>query len=311
MRIHSPSLVELHAFLAVARTGSFRRAAQELCVTQAAVSRAVARLEADMGHEVFVRCSSGVVLTALGEDLQRMTARHVRGLEAAGMQLRKQHHRLRLQLSVVTSLGNLWLMPRLEGFRRRHPEMAIEFRQYRHDEDFMREDVDLWIDVKRRPRQQWPRHIAARYLIGRDIVEVCAPSVAQRIHGVTDVLSVPLLYHSAHPENWDVWARAAGLELPAQRGGCGFDLVINMVDAARAGMGVAVVQECMVQEELRSGQLVSPLAIRASTGRGYYLCQRRALVAHPASELFCQWLLEEAQAAAPMDAAPLLKARRG
>ncbi|MDY0106947.1 MAG: LysR family transcriptional regulator, partial [Giesbergeria sp.] len=77
MRIQSPSLVELHAFLAVARTGSFRRAAQELCVTQAAVSRAVMRLEADMGQEVFLRTGSGVVLTGLGEELQRMTARPV------------------------------------------------------------------------------------------------------------------------------------------------------------------------------------------------------------------------------------------
>lgn len=103
MRIQSPSLVELHAFLAVARTGNFRRAAHDLCVTQAAVSRAVARLEAELGQEVFVRGSAGVVLTPLGMDLQRMTARHVRGLEAAGVRLRKQPERLRLQLSVVTS----------------------------------------------------------------------------------------------------------------------------------------------------------------------------------------------------------------
>jgi len=296
MRIQSPSLVELHAFLAVARTGSFRRAALELCVTQAAVSRAVARLEADMGQEVFVRGLGGVVLTALGQDLQRMTARHVRGLEAAGMRLRKQHERLRLQLSVVTSLGNLWLMPRLEGFRRSHPEIGIEFRQYRHDEDFTREDVDLWIDVKRSPRQQWPRQITARYLIGRDILVVCAPHLARGIRSAGDLLRHPLLYHSSFPDNWNVWAGQAGVDMAGRRLGSGFDLVINMVDAARAGMGVAIVQECMVRDDLQTGQLVAPLDIRASTGRGYYLCGRRAQVAHPASELFSAWLLEEARA---------------
>lgn len=295
MRIQSPSLVELHAFLAVARTGSFRRAAQELCVTQAAVSRAVMRLEADMGQEVFLRTGSGVVLTGLGEELQRMTARPVQALEAAGMHLRKRRERLRVRLAVVTSLGNLWLMRRLEGFRQKHPEVEIEFRQYRHDEDFTREDVDLWIEVKRGVHQQWPRHIAARYLIGREVVVVCAPRFAQHIRGVADLLRHPMLYHTSFPENWNVWAERAHLDLTGRRLDSGFDLVINLVDAARAGMGVAIVQECMVREDLQTGRLVSPIGIRASTGRGYYLCGRRAQVAHPASEVFSAWLLEEAR----------------
>lgn len=295
MRIQSPSLVELHAFLAVARTGSFRRAAQELCVTQAAVSRAVMRLEADMGQEVFLRTGGGVVLTALGEELQRMTARHVQALEAAGMHLRRQQERLRVRLAVITSLGNLWLMRRLESFRQLHPEVEIEFRQYRHDEDFTRDDVDLWIDVKRGASQQWPRQIAARYLIGRNVQVVCAPRLAQDIRCAADLLRYPLLYHSSFPENWDIWAKQAHLDLAGRRMGSGFDLVINMVDAAKAGMGVAIVQECMVREDLRTGRLVSPIGIRASTGRGYYLCCRRAQVAHPASDLFSHWLLQEAR----------------
>lgn len=297
MRIQSPSLVELHAFLAVARTGSFRRAAQELCVTQAAVSRAVARLEDDLGHEVLIRGPASVTLSTLGAELQRMTARHVEGLEMAGMHLRKQKDSQRLQLAVITSLGNLWLMPRLEDFRRRHPAIDIEFLQYRHDEDFLREDVDLWIDVKRSPYQQWPRHIEAHYLIGQEVVEVCSPKIARRIRSAPDVLKQSLLYHSAHRDNWAIWARAAGMELPERWAGCGFDLVINMVEAARSGMGVAVVQECMVRDDLQSGVLVSPLGVRASTGRGYYLCKRKAQVAHGASALFCQWLQDAAGAA--------------
>lgn len=295
MRIQSPSLVELHAFLAVARTGSFRQAAQQLCVTQAAVSRAVMRLEADMGQEVFLRTGSGVVLTGLGEELQRMTARHIQALEVAGMHLRKKRERLRVRLAVVTSLGNLWLMRRLESFRQKHPEVEIEFRQYRHDEDFTRDDVDLWIDVKRGVHQSWPRHIVAHYLVGREVLAVCAPRFAPDIRCAEDVLRYPLLYHTSFPENWQVWAEQARLDLAGRRLDSGFDLVINLVDAARAGMGVAIVQECMVREDLLAGRLVAPLGVCASTGRGYYLCGRRAQVAHPASELFSKWLLEEAR----------------
>src|SRR5688572_27006227 len=138
MPIQSPSLVELHAFLAVVRTGSFRKAADELCVTQAAVSRAVARLEEELGQDVLRRSASGVTLTPAGAELRKLTEKPVAALEAAALRLRKKTERQRLRLSVVTSLGSLWLMPRLENFRQQHPEVEIEFRQYYHDEDFTR-----------------------------------------------------------------------------------------------------------------------------------------------------------------------------
>lgn len=265
-------------------------------MTQAAVSRAVMRLEADMGQEVFTRTAGGVTLTPLGEELQRMTARHVRGLEAAGVRLRKQRERLLVRLSVITSLSNLWLMRRLEGFRSQHPEVEIEFRQYRHDEDFTRDDVDLWIEVKRDVRHQWPRHIVANYLVGREIVAVCAPDIAQGVRCASDLSRYPLLYHASFPENWKIWAEQTHAEGVEIRLRSGFDLVINLVDAAKAGLGVAIVQECMVRDDLRTGKLVAPIDLRASTGRGYYLCWRRAQLAHPASDLFGQWLQEEARA---------------
>lgn len=306
MRIQSPSLVELHAFLAVVRTRSFRKAAEELCVTQAAVSRAVIRLEAELGQEVFSRTTGGVILTPLGEDLLQMIAKPVAALEAAAVRLRKKLERLRLRLSVITSLGHLWLMPRLEDFQRRHPEIELEFRQYRHDEDFTRDDVDLWIDVKNSAQQQWPRQISAQYLIGKEILAVCTPQLAQGLRTPEELLQLPLLYHSSFPDNWNVWAAATGARMPTRRKGSGFDLVMNLIGAAKAGMGVAIVQQCMVQADLQAGRLVSPVGGIASTGRGYYLCRRRAQVAHPASDLFSAWLMEMAaqQAADSLPSSP-------
>ena len=128
MRIRSPSLVELHAFLGVARHGNFHRAADELCVTQAAVSRAVARLEKHLGVQLLDRAVGGVRLTPAGAELRRQVEGPVAALEAAAGQVRALPEALRLRLSVVPSLGNLWLMPRLEDFRHRHPEIDIEFR---------------------------------------------------------------------------------------------------------------------------------------------------------------------------------------
>ncbi|KQT09684.1 LysR substrate-binding domain-containing protein [Ramlibacter sp. Leaf400] len=298
MPIRSPSLVELHAFLAVADTGSFRKAAERMFVTQAAVSRAVMRLEEQLGVDVFARSGTGVRLTPAGDELRRLVAQPVAALEQAATRLQRSPDRLRLRLSVVTSLGNLWLMPRLEDFRARHPEIELEFRPYQREDDFLREDVDLWIALKRQARQGWPRQVAAEYLVGREIVAVGAPRLAH-LRAARELLAQPLLYHSSYPENWALWARALGAELPPDWRGTGFDLVVNLIEAARGGMGVAVVQKCMVEADLAAGRLVMPVPGAASTGRGYYLCRRRAMGAHPAAERFAQWLLAQAAASEP------------
>lgn len=301
MPIRSPSLVELHAFLAVARSGSFRKAAEQLFVTQAAVSRAVLRLEEELGLDVLTRSGAGVRLTPEGEELRRRVEKPLAALEAAAVHLRRRSDRMRLGLSVVPSLGNLWLMPRVEDFRSRHPDVDLELRQYHHDEDFLRDDVDLWIALKD-PARKWPRQVAASYLVGREIVAVCTPRRARAIASAADLLAQPLLYHSSYRDNWALWAQAVGAKLPASWRGTGFDLVINLIEAARAGMGVAVVQACMVEGDLAAGRLVMPVPGSASTGRGYWLCRRRALGAHPAADLFTEWV--KAQAADSVPAAP-------
>ena len=296
MAIRSPSLVELHAFLAVARNGSFRKAAEELHLTQAAVSRAVQRLEETLGVDVLERSGAGVRLTPAGADLRKRTGKHVAALEEAAIALGRRAERLRLRLSVAPSLGTLWLLPRLEDFRSRHPELDLELRQYHHDEDFLRDDVDLWIALKQ-PR--WPRQVAASYLVGREVVAVCAPSLARGVKTPQQLLSLPLLYHSNYRDNWALWAQAVGAAMPARPRGTGFDLVLNLVEAARAGMGVAVVQKCMVETDLASGRLRMPVPGTASTGRGYFLCQRRSQAAHPAAERFAEWVRAQAAASEP------------
>lgn len=294
----SPSLVELHAFLAVARTGSFRKAAEELCVTQAAVSRAVLRLEETLGVEVLERSGNGVQLTAEGLELRRRIEQPVAQLQEAMTGFGQRAERLRLRLAVVTSFNHLWLMPRLDDFRREHPEVDLEFRPYVREEDFLRDDVDLWIVNKRKEHQQWPRHIAAQYLMGREMAVACTPAMAGALRTPDEVLAGPLLYNSAFPENWAQWARAAGTELPAAWRGTGFDLVINLLEAARAGMGAALVPRCFLDADLDTGRLVIPVPTLLKTGRGYFLCRRRARSAHPAADFFTDWLGRRAGASA-------------
>jgi len=293
MKLRSPSLVELHAFLAVCRLGSFRQAAEVLCVTQAAVSRAVQRLEQHLGDcRLLDRSPQGVTLTEQGRQLRQLTERHVMALESASALFQRPRASDTLRLSVIPTLGTQWLLPRLPRFRELHPAMDIEMRQFRHDEDFTRDDVDLWIDTKR-PRRRWPTRMQVTYLLGRDIVPVCSPAVAARLRQPGDLAREVLLHHTNFPENWARWTNAAGLG-GSPRLGPGYDLSINMIFAARAGSGVALTQPCLVERELHEGELTIPFDLPVSTGRGYFLCLDPHLAQSAVQQAFVAWLQREA-----------------
>jgi len=303
MKIHSPSLVELHAFLAVCRQGSFRRAAEELCVTQAAVSRAVQRLEEHLaGGRLFERLSSGVTLTPRGVQLRQLTERHVLALESAAQTMGRLAQPQRVRLSVIPTLGIQWLMPRLPAFTERNPEVNVELRQFKHDEDFTRDDVDLWIEVKR-PHRRWPDHVQTRYLLGCELIPVCTPRWRQQFQAPQDLQRATLLHHTNFPDNWQRWFAQAGAPCTPQLGP-GFDLTMHLIVAAKAGMGVAVVPGCLVERELLLGELVMPFDIDVSCDRGYYICWKRDTPAFSARDKFAAWLQEQARAHAGHVAAP-------
>lgn len=295
MKLRSPSLVELHAFLAVCRAGSFRQAAEDLCVTQAAVSRAVQRLEQHLGDcHLFDRSPQGVLLSERGRQLRQLTERHVTALESATALFLAPRAADKLRLAVIPTLGTKWLLPRLPRFQARHPNLDIEMRQFRHDEDFSRDDVDVWIDVKR-PRRRWPAHLQATYLMGRDIVPVCAPQVLPRLKRPADLMREVLLHHTVFPDNWARWAHMAGLRGEPKLGP-GYDLSMNLIFAAREGVGIAITQPCLIERELQSGELVIPFALPVSTGRGYFVCTDRDRPATAAQRAFMSWVQDEARA---------------
>jgi DNA-binding transcriptional LysR family regulator len=292
MKFRAASLVELHAFLGVCRAGTVRQAAEQLCVTQAAVSRAVLRLERRLGCTLFERSAQGVTPTAQARALRERIEPSVLQLEKAFVDFNQATaQRYTLRLSVVPTLGTRWLMPRLGAFQSRHPEVVVELRQFRRDDDFQRDDVDVWIALRQSGRR-WSRSISARYLLGREVTAVCAPALAARLRSPAGLLKVPLLHHTYYPDNWRLWLEAAQVPIASLRLGTGFDLSHHLIAAAAAGMGVGVVQPCLIERELASSELVLPFDVSVSTGRGYYLCIRTAAAGKPAVELFARWLLD-------------------
>ncbi|RYF43414.1 MAG: LysR family transcriptional regulator [Comamonadaceae bacterium] len=291
MRIRSPSLAELHALVAVSQTGSFSLAAQRLRITQGAVSRAVLRLEARLGQPLLERTPSGVRPTAIGRSYCKRIAPALAVLEEAIPVTAAPSGVLRL--SVLPTLGQRWLVPRLPTLRAAHPWLRIALRPYRQEDDLLRDDVDCWIRTRTSATSRWPRHVQATYILGKEVVAVCHPSVARQIRQPADVLRFPLLQHANYPGNWAAWLQAQGLEGAAPLGDA-FDLGAGLIEAVAANMGIAVLQPCLIEREVAEGRIAVPLDAVASTGRGYYLCVPRASADTLAVSTLRSWLVEQA-----------------
>jgi LysR family glycine cleavage system transcriptional activator len=294
MRLQSPSMSELHAFVEAARSGSFTRAAQQLCVTQGAISRAVARLEQHFGLSLVQRNAHRLTLTEAGRELLESVEAPLAAIERASAGLARRDARHELVLSAVPTLSGVWLMPRLTDFQRRHPDIQLRFAPYRRDEDFSGAVPDAAL-LAGTGRDQWPG-LDCTYVIGREIVPVCHPDRAARAawQSPAELAREPLLSHTSSPGNWAQWLRAAGVGDAQPSPANAFDQVSILIQAAMADMGVALVQRCLVRDELASGRLVAPFDLPIEASRGYFLCAPPQRSAMPALATFRDWLLETA-----------------
>jgi len=287
-------LTELHAFAAVAELGSFSAAAHALSVTQGAISRAVQRLEAELGVALLARGGARVLPTREGASYLARIKPALDALEAAvpvGATAAAQP----LRIAPVPSLYARWLVPRLPTLYAQHPQLQLEFRRWRHDDDMAGGDIDCWINTRPTPQSRWPEDVVAQYLLGRELVTVCRPSRAGKLKRLADVLNHPLLHHTAHPGDWALWLKAQGMTAPEPKLASGFDLAAALIEAVIADMGIAVVQLCLIERELASGQLVMPFSSRVSSGRGFYLCHRADREGSPELHAFMQWAVAESR----------------
>lgn len=300
MRLHSPSMSELHAFATAARLGSFSRAAAELCVTQSAVSRAVARLEQHYGLALIKRNAHSLHLTPVGRELLDAVREPLAAIEETSARLRLGAADRPLNLAVVPTLASAWLIPRLRAFQQLHPGIRVNFVPYRKSEDFTGPTPDAAVLTGLGP-EDWP-YCSCDYVIGREMVPICHPArMAQRLaqgawRKPGDLATEPLLYHTTAPGNWTQWLRAAGAGRKAPNLATAFDQVSILIQAVIADMGLALVQRCLVREELRAGTVVVPFDLPVTLQRGYFLCVPGDRRPRPGFAEFRRWLLDTAAA---------------
>jgi DNA-binding transcriptional LysR family regulator len=292
MKLHSPSMPELHAFVVAARLGSFTLAARELSVTQGAISRAVARLEEHFGVQLVQRNARKMELTKAGKELLRDVEAPLVAIEKASARRRTRTNEL--VLSAVPTLASTWLVPRLPDFHRRHPETRIRFVPYRKGEDFTGGEPDAALLTGM--ADSWPG-LDCTYVIGREIVPLCHPArlQARRWKRPADLAREPLLSHTTSPDRWSEWLTAAGARNAQPNVAGSFDQVSILLRAAIADMGVIVVSRCLAREAVESGRLVIPFDLPIESARGFFLCAPPRNANMPAFREFRQWLLEMAK----------------
>lgn len=296
MRIQSPSLPELHAFVSISRLGSLARAAQALDVTPSAVSRAVARLQEQFGQALLVRQGRGVALTAQGQAYFEAIAPALDALEDAALRAKVSLESNELRLSITPTLASHWLIPRLPDFRRQHPQISLAFMPYRREEYPLVASQGASL---RGSDGNWPAGVEADYVVGRQIVAVCRPEDLQRLGELSaprDLLQLPLLFHANYPNTWANWLAWLGCPTQGLVAAARFEQVSQLLEAAVAGMGIVLVQRCLADQYLAAGKLVIAYPQCVSNDRGYFLCYPQALRRSPALVAFRSWVIAQGQA---------------
>lgn len=288
-----PSTSFLAAFEAVSRLGSFSAAAEELSLTQGAVSRQVIGLERQLGVRLFDRHARSVSLTAQGSDYARSIAEALAIIRTSSVNLITRRHENVLKLAVLPTFGTRWLMPRLPGFLKHNPGIIVELATRIGQFDFAREGLHGAIHVG---RPDWPG-AHCRLLMHEVVVPVCSPDFlrAHRIGTPGDLLALPLLHLASRPGAWKQWFESAGVS-GAPREGMRFEQFLNVAQACMAGLGVALMPQFLILPELESGQLVPALEHRSVSPSSYYLVSALPWDRLPPPfRAFADWMMKEVE----------------
>lgn len=277
----------LRAFEASARHLSFTLAADELNVTQAAVSQQVRGLEGRLGVALFRRLPRGLALTDEGHALLPVLGDAFDRMASVVQQFDSGHFFEVLTIGVVGTFAVGWLLPRLRLFQQSCPFVDLRLLTHNNVVDVAAEGLDCAI---RFGVGTWPGLDAER-VMDAPLAPVCTPGMAARIGKAGDLASLPLL-RSYRPDDWPAWFASAGQACPTIRGPV-FDSSRLMAEAAMQGAGVALVPVAMFERELAEGRLVRPLACEVMTG-SYWLVRQRSRPLTPAMRAFRDWLVAQA-----------------
>lgn len=267
MRNGIPNLSALQAFEASARLGSFSRAAEELSLTHSAVYRQVASLEARLGVQLFTRVRRRIVLTEHGAEYAGRIRHHLDQIEkdTSGLVSRTGMGRS-IHIAVLPTLATTWLIPRLAGFQRQHPDITVSLSVRTLPFQFKDQPFD---GALYHASGIWPGTQGVLLFPEKELVPVCAPHLPRRAED--GLAGLTHLHLSSRPDAWRQWYGANRQAYgPQAAGGPRYELFTMMLAAVQAGLGVGLVPHFLAQPALQAGELVQPVPQVLAVGQGYY-----------------------------------------
>src|SRR6267142_2976544 len=292
-----PSLDLLQGFEAAARYLSFTKAGEELFLTQSAVSRQIKELEEQLGVELFHRRHRALVLTEAGQQFYAATAQVLTTMRTATSRLRAQSGKKTLSVTTTNSFAALWLIPRLAGFTRTHPDVEVKITAETRVQDLERDGLDIAI-------RHGPAALAganAVRLFGERVFPVCSPKLLKKVplKEPADLKNHCLLQYDApdtrHPWlHWKTWLEVAGIPDLRPASTLSFSGYEQIIPAAVAGNGVALGRSPLVKDLLATRELVAPFKTSADPARAYFAITSTAAAGRPEVKGFVEWLKEEA-----------------
>jgi LysR family glycine cleavage system transcriptional activator len=289
-----PPLNALRAFEAAARSESFTRAAEELCVTQGAVSHQVKALEATLGIKLFNRERQRLVITDAGREYLNVVRDALDRIAAGTERVLQRQNSGVLTVSTSPDFAAKWLVNRLGRFGEAHPDIDLRVSATMHHIDFVREEVDVAV---RHGDGNWPGLDAARLCI-EQLFPVCSPKLMSgrnKIAKPSDLSRSPLL-HLDDSKAWTQWFEAAGVPAPQLPHGLTLNRASMLIDAAIDGQGVALARTALAASDLISGRLIRPFELALKLSKTYWIVCPKATSAKPKIATFRDWLLAEAAA---------------
>jgi LysR family glycine cleavage system transcriptional activator len=281
-----PSLNAIRVFESAARHGSFSRAADELFVTQSAVSRQIKVLEDQLGQALFRRSGPKLALTESGVVFQRHAAEALGILRRATVSLQRAGATPTLTVSVLPTFASRWLVPRIGEFERDHPNIALRLAASFQIVDFQKmPDIDAAI---RLGIGGWPGVHAMR-LTSDSVFPVCSPSVARKLSGPQDLTRQRLLSDESLYDEWPLWFDAAGVSDQAgevRR----YDDDGLLLRAAIEGQGVTLARLVNAGDDLEAGRLVRPFDTAVRSAFQYYFVCPSGRTEEPAIRALGTWL---------------------
>ena len=289
---HLPSITALQCFEAVTRHLSFTRAAEELNLTQSAVSKQVAQLEELLQHLLFRRVRRRLQLTPAG-DLYLVEVRKIL------TQIEMSTHTLRsyggetevLRVSTPSTFGARWLVPRLKGWGIRHPHIHLDLCNEQQGDDLLqgRSDLAFYFGQGSRPGTE------SLKLFGEELVAVCAPASlpSTALTDPTQLTDMVLLQNASRPQAWHEWFEHQGFCTDHSYHGPRFDTFYMCIRAAQVGCGVALLPRFLVEEELADGKLVIAWQHLMPSRDSYYLAYPEHSAGVPKVREFVSWMMEQ------------------